>query len=138
MKVYMDNCCYYRPFDNQSQDRIRIEADAILAILERCNAGKWSLLGSEVVEFELLRARDESKLKNATALYSSVAESLQVTSLVRQRANELQKKGLKPLDSLHVAVAEFGNVAVHLTTDDELIKKAQNAGITIKVCNHVN
>jgi len=41
MKIYMDVCCLNRPFDDQTQDKIRIESDAILAILSKCISGKW-------------------------------------------------------------------------------------------------
>lgn len=30
MRIYLDNCCYNRPFDDLRQDRIRIEAEKIL------------------------------------------------------------------------------------------------------------
>ncbi len=33
MKIYLDNCCYNRPFDDQTQDRIHIESEAVLVIL---------------------------------------------------------------------------------------------------------
>ena len=35
MKIYLDACCLNRPFDDQSQDRVRLEAEAILLILGR-------------------------------------------------------------------------------------------------------
>lgn len=53
MKIYMDVCCFNRPFDDQTQDRIRIESDAILAILSKCMSGRWQLLSSEVIDIEI-------------------------------------------------------------------------------------
>jgi hypothetical protein len=32
MRVYLDNCCYNRPYDNQSQLRISLETQAKLYI----------------------------------------------------------------------------------------------------------
>ncbi len=32
-QIYLDVCCLNRPFDDQRQDRIRLEADAVLLIL---------------------------------------------------------------------------------------------------------
>ena len=32
MRVYLDNCCYNRPFDDQAQLRIRLETEAKLEI----------------------------------------------------------------------------------------------------------
>lgn len=34
MKLYLVNCCYNRPFDDQTQDRIHLESEAVLAILK--------------------------------------------------------------------------------------------------------
>jgi hypothetical protein len=43
LKLYLDNCCFNRPFDNQSQLKIYLETQAKLAIsrshAERGNAG---------------------------------------------------------------------------------------------------
>lgn len=35
MRVYLDICCLKRPFDDQSQPRIHLEAEAVLALLWR-------------------------------------------------------------------------------------------------------
>lgn len=32
MRVYLDNCCYNRPFDDQRQVRVRLETEAKLRI----------------------------------------------------------------------------------------------------------
>ena len=34
MRVYLDICCLKRPFDDQSQPRIHLEAEAVLALLD--------------------------------------------------------------------------------------------------------
>ena len=34
MTLYLDNCCYNRPFDDQTHDRIHIESEAVLAALK--------------------------------------------------------------------------------------------------------
>jgi len=40
MKVYLDACCLNRPFDDQTQDCIHLETEAIVLILNRLE--KWS------------------------------------------------------------------------------------------------
>ena len=32
MRVYLDNCCYNRPFDEQTQPSVRLETEAKLLI----------------------------------------------------------------------------------------------------------
>jgi hypothetical protein len=44
MKIYLDNCCFNRPFDDQSQLRILLESEAKLKIQENIRAGKFELI----------------------------------------------------------------------------------------------
>lgn len=48
MKLYLDNCCYNRPFDDQTQERIHLESEAILTILQRGQSGIYSIIGSNI------------------------------------------------------------------------------------------
>ena len=48
-KIYLDVCCLNRPFDDQSQPRIRLEAQAVLAILDRVSEGKWECVSSHAI-----------------------------------------------------------------------------------------
>jgi hypothetical protein len=43
MRIYLDVCCLSRPFDNQSQERVRLESEAVLMILHRIETGEWYL-----------------------------------------------------------------------------------------------
>jgi len=36
----MDCCCFNRPFDDLSHDKVRFECEAVLAILKSCESGK--------------------------------------------------------------------------------------------------
>jgi len=58
MLVYLDVCCLNRPFDDYSQERIRLESEAVLLILERCQGEVWQLLGSDAVDYEVSRIPD--------------------------------------------------------------------------------
>ena len=66
MKLYMDVCCLNRPFDDQSQDRIRIESEAILAILNKC-LNEWTLVGSEAIDYEISKIPDDEIVKKVKA-----------------------------------------------------------------------
>ena len=48
MIVYLDNCCYNRPFDDQTQERIHLESEAILTILKRGQMGIYKIVGSDI------------------------------------------------------------------------------------------
>ncbi|CAN5408286.1 hypothetical protein BH10ACI1_BH10ACI1_21920 [soil metagenome] len=52
MKIYLDNCTFNRPFDNQNGIRVRIETEAKLYIQEQIEAGKLNLVWSYILDFE--------------------------------------------------------------------------------------
>jgi hypothetical protein len=52
MKIYLDNCCFNRPFDSQSQARIRLETEAKLRIQERVVRGELELVWSYMLDYE--------------------------------------------------------------------------------------
>ena len=52
MKVYLDVSCLNRPFDDQSQAGIRLEAEAVTIILGRVDGGLWRQVSSEMAVIE--------------------------------------------------------------------------------------
>lgn len=52
MRVYLDNCCFNRPFDDQKQLRIRLEAEAKLGVQETIMEGRIELAWSYILDFE--------------------------------------------------------------------------------------
>ena len=57
MRVYLDNCCYNRPFDDQVQLRVRLETEAKLAIQRHMRMGILEYVWSDMLANEV----DESK-----------------------------------------------------------------------------
>lgn len=138
MKIYMDTCCYNRPFDDQMQDKIHVESEAIMAILYRCEGEIWDLIGSEVLKYELSNNPDEVKKTKAQTLYKIAQGSILVNDDIENRALEFEKFGLKALDSLHLACAEYSQADVILTVDIGFIKGTERSNSKIKVQNPVN
>ena len=124
MKIYLDVCCLNRPFDNQEQERIRLESEAILLILARFENKQWQWFSSEVVLDEILQTRNEDRRRRLLDLNEKVDRSLIVTDDDFERAQELARLGFGDMDSLHLACAEHSNIDVFLTTDDKLIRTA--------------
>ena len=52
MKIYLDNCCFNRPYDDQSYLRIRLEAEAKLKIQEDIRKGDFKLVWSYILDYE--------------------------------------------------------------------------------------
>lgn len=52
MRIYLDNCCFNRPFDDQAQIRIMLEAEAKLKIQDDILQKKFELAWSYILEAE--------------------------------------------------------------------------------------
>ena len=135
MRIYMDCCCLGRPFDDLTQDRIYLEAEAALSIISRCERNEWTLIASGALDYELSRITDESLLEKIQSIYSVAKERVKISPYAEQRAAVLQTQGLRPFDSLHVALAEKCNADIFLTTDTRLLKVAGRENFNIRVEN---
>ena len=138
MKIYMDVCCLNRPFDDLSQDRVYLEAEAVLSIVSHCEKGKWSLMASGTIDYELLKISDNDRLEQVQELYAAASERVTLTEQAEKRATFFQQNGLNPVDSLHLASAEATAADVFLTTDDRLLKNATKLNLKIKTANPVS
>ena len=123
MKVYLDNCCLNRPFDDQTQFRIHLESEAIKAILELCEQGTWSLICSQVNRFEIAATPDEERRKKLELCLAIATETIDLTSEITRRAKVFESSGLQAFDVMHLACAET-QADVLLTVDNKFLKKA--------------
>ena len=55
MRIYLDTCSLQRPLDDQWPLRNRLEAEAVLSILDLVKAGHFELMASDVLIFEIAR-----------------------------------------------------------------------------------
>jgi predicted nucleic acid-binding protein len=138
LRIYMDACCFNRPMDDQHQDRIRIETDAIRTILQKCKYGLWILVGSDVLEYELNANPIYKKMEKSFSLYLLANERGRMSDEVRNRAKEFEKMRLTAFDSLHLAMAESLDVDVLLSVDDDVIKMSAQTNAKVTVMNPVN
>lgn len=122
MKIYLDNCCFNRPFDDQFQLRIKLETEAKLRIQEEIRIGKLKLAWSYILDYENSKNpyEDRKEIVKGWRKYSTtdIIENAEVL----EEAALLNSKGFKKLDSLHIACALFANCDYFLTTDDNILK----------------
>ncbi len=121
-RVYFDTCALNRPFDDQSQPRIRLEAEAVEHLLRAVEQGRLEWVSSEVVLFEATRAPDEARQEALLSLVRRAGLTVPLSDGIGRRARTLRRQGLRDLDALHLASAEAGGVAVLVTTDDGFVR----------------
>jgi len=136
-KVYLDNCCYSRLYDNETQAKVKAEADTVRKIIEHCRLGEFSILGSAVVLSEIRGiVGDDEKREALEKIYNTIAEDAPLTAQCLARAHQLHLAGLGVMDSRHLAVAEAAGAGFLLTTDADFIKKCAKPNFTtVKVIN---
>lgn len=137
MKIYLDTCCLNRPFDDQEQERVRLETEAVMIILARLQRKEWEWLGSQALEIEIDRAPEvdqRSRLKRVAGFARNVVI---IGQKELDRAIELEKFGFSGFDAVHLACAESGSADIFLSTDDRLLKRAKRHAkkIRVKVAN---
>ena len=101
MRVYLDNCCFNRPFDDQRQTRIRLEAEAKLCIQAHIREGTLELAWSYMVDFENAVNPFEERRLTISEWRQYATIDVEETATILQQANALVASGLKAKDAIH-------------------------------------
>ncbi len=125
MKIYLDVCAIQRPLDTASHLRVALEAEAVLGILALCEAGEVEIVSSDALVYETEQNPWPLRKEHAWAVLSKAREYINLTETTEQRAQYLVGQGFKPLDALHLAMAEAGAVDYFCTCDDRLLRRAR-------------
>ena len=126
IKLYLDLCCFNRPFEDQSQLIIRLQTEAKLAIQEDIQNGLCSLVWSAILDLENSANPDPQRREAIAAWFTMAAIDIEATSAVEQKAESVGKIGLKAMDALHVASALEGKADFFLTTDRTIVRKLKS------------
>jgi predicted nucleic acid-binding protein len=124
-RVYLDVCCWNRPFDNQTQARIHLEAEAVLAIMTDIEIGVCELVHSEIADLEISESPDSERRQRLQLMIPRRHRYFRCDAKVVARGLELERLGFPDVDALHIACAEAGGASVFLTTDDRLLRVAR-------------
>jgi hypothetical protein len=134
MRIYLDSCCLQRPLDDQTQPRIRVETEAVLAILAFVQAGDLSLLSSEALEYEVSRIPNEVRRNEVMAVLALANERLEINDEAEGLAESLESRGVRSMDAVHLALASTAKADFFGTCDDKFLRTSQTlSGLTCKV-----
>ena len=125
IRVYLDTCCFSRPSDDQNQERVRLENEAILHVLHHVGREARTIIGSDAIDAEIAAIRDPGRRRRVAKLARAATEHVSVDADLRRRQQVLEAEGFGVYDSLHVTCAEAAGADVLLTTDDALIRRAR-------------
>jgi len=124
MRIYLDNCCFNRPFDEQVSAAIRLETDAKLYVQELVRSGELELCWSFVLDFENA-ANPYEEVRNRILEWKGLAAAdCALSTEISEKAEQLMTQGLRQMDAAHVACAIYLNVDYFLTTDKKILNKS--------------
>ena len=125
MRIYLDNCCYNRPYDDLSQLTVSLEAQAKLFIQNKIKNGEYELATSEILRYEVANCPAEIRravINDFIEKHSSVHVGSDSTPKVRKMAREIMETGVKYKDACHVASAIIAECDYLISTDKRLLK----------------
>jgi len=140
MKVYLDTCCYGRPFDDRTQSIIDSEAIAVLTVVDMCHIVGYCIIGSDMIAVEINDIPDIALKREINDFYSDAVDvfaTITIEDAIRAQTYQTVAH-IKVKDSIHLVSAEAAGASVLLTTDKDFIKKAEKVNSAVKVMNPLN
>ncbi|MDR2651395.1 MAG: hypothetical protein LBC68_03645 [Prevotellaceae bacterium] len=123
MKIYFDNCCYNRPFDDKTLVTVQLEAEAKLHIQNQIKIGMYDLVWSYMNEYEN-NCNPDKERRDSIYKWKYVAKEICCQSdMILKRSEAIQCLSIKLFDSLHIACAIESNCDYFISTDYLLIRK---------------
>ena len=124
MLLYLDNCCFNRPYDDQSQVRIHLETEAKLVVQERLREGQLNFVWSYILDIENGDNPFEERRERIWTWRGLAAKHIVETEDVLVRAESFLLRGLKAKDALHLSCAIEAEAEIFLTTDRGILRKS--------------
>ena len=134
MRVYLDNCCYNRPFDDQTQLRVRLETEAKLAIQALMRTGVVEYVWSDMLVTEATDNPSQDNCDKVLSWRERAAMYVAIDDDIKRRASEIMRLGVKTADAIHLACAESACCDWFFTVDKGILKKTSSIG-TMRVVN---
>lgn len=120
-RIYLDNCCFNRPYDDQSYLIIQLESEAKLFVQKEILQGKFELVWSYILDYENSVNPYENR-RRAIAKWKNIAKiDIDVSVNIVELGKKFMSKGIKKKDALHVACAVEGKCDYFLSTDKKLL-----------------
>ncbi len=125
LRIYLDNCSYNRPYDDQSNMQVQMDAISKLYIQNCIKDGKYELVSSYTLHYELSRNPFDMRrmaIKDYIEQNAKYYVDIDREPEISQIASEIMETGIKEKDAYHVASAIFAKCEYFISTDKRLLK----------------
>jgi len=125
MRIYLDTCCYNRPYDDQAQPRIRLEAEAFFALLALVRHGDAELVVSDILGHELSQTPDPERRFETLGFTKLATSRVLLDDVAAEELVHLRALGFGRMDAGHVGCAIIAKCDVLFTVDDVALRVAE-------------
>ena len=126
LKVYLENCCFNRPYDDQKHLKIELETKAKLFIQSLVVKKEIDLVWSYMLDYENSKNISKQKSEAIQRWQKLAIEDVDFNSEINRMSNAIQKKGIKNADAIHVACAIYAVCDYFISVDKQLLKYPTN------------
>ena len=130
-RVYLDVCALSRPFDDQTQARIRLETEAVRLVISHIRNLHLEMIVSRAHWAEIAAIDEVEERTTLEQLLADLSAAFEFDrQLARARAQSLTLLKFGPGDAAHLAFAEQA-LADFVTVDNRLIRQGRRANLPI-------
>ena len=121
-RLYLDNCCFNRPYDDQTNLLVQLETEAKLFIQQAVLHKSFELVWSYMLDYEN-EANPYQNRKQAIAQWKRIAVlDIDASNTIVKYGKEIMQKDVKKKDALHIACALEAKCDYFLSTDKKLLR----------------
>jgi predicted nucleic acid-binding protein len=138
LKIYLDNCCYNRPFDDFTIGKNALEANAKMFIQSLVKYKSVALYYSMMSQIEI----DESPYEERKEYILDFIETNATGFIGKRRFDEIEtlaeeiiQTGIKKKDATHLACSILAECDYFITTDKRVLNYKTDR---IKIVNPIN
>ena len=123
-RLYLDNCAFNRPYDDQTLLKNYLEAEAKTFIQKKILQETFELAWSYVMDYEV-SFNPFSDRKSQILKWKNIAKvDINESDKIIVMANNIMQKGIKSKDALHLACAIEAECNYFITTDGKILNKS--------------
>ena len=136
-RIYLDNCCFNRPYDDQAYLSVYLETEAKLFVQKEILQGAFELAWSYMLDYENSMNPYDERRKAIENWRKIAVCDVDFSMDINLLGNKILTHGLKNKDALHIACAIAAKCAYFLTTDKGVLNKQLSEIIVINPIDFV-
>ncbi|MCL1932683.1 MAG: PIN domain-containing protein [Candidatus Azobacteroides sp.] len=121
-RIYLDNCCFNRPYDDQKNLLVQLEAKAKLFIQQAILQKAFELVWSYILDYENAANPYQNRRLTIAKWKKTAVLDVDASEAIVSCGKKIMQKGIKKKDALHIACAIEAKCDYFLTTDKKLLK----------------